>query len=467
MILTDYSTKIQSVTELSRSIRGLLETEFPFVSVRGEISNLKKPYSGHIYCTLKDQGAQIRTVLFKSQQRWLSFTPEEGIGVICRGRLSVYEPRGEYQIIVDTLEKEGAGQLQIAFEELKKKLEAEGLFSATRKKELPFFPEKISLITSPHGAALYDFLRLARQRFPGASIDIFPVKVQGDGAAREIITALELLNKRAVNNKDAADQVIVLCRGGGSIEDLWTFNEEKLARAITASAIPVISAVGHEIDFTIADFAADHRSATPTAAAREILPNRSVLKQDLLKLKKRSTTAVIRKIETLRQHLLFQRRRLGDPLSLLSHFSLRLDNLHSKLNTGIKTFINYKRYRYHGVLSRFKGQKPDVQIARQKMELRAKTERLTIFMQRQLENKINRLACTASRLESVSPLAVLERGYAIVRKLPGREVINDSRQIKKGDRIEIKLHKGLIKGRLTGITKYNENQGTDTKEQLK
>lgn len=337
-------------------------------------------------------------------------------------------------------------------------MEAEGLFSAEHKKRLPFLPEKISLITSPQGAALQDFLRLALQRFPGVAIDIFPVKVQGEGAAGEIIDALKLLNKRAMTNQEAEDQVIVLCRGGGSIEDLWTFNVEELARAVFESRLPVVSAVGHEVDFTITDFAADHRSATPTAAAREILPNRETLHRDLLKLRKRAVAAINQKIEACRQHLLLQRRRLGDPVSLLSHFRLRLDNLDLRLNTAVKTELNYKRYHYQRVLARFKGQRPDIQIAHQKFKLKTESERLTIFMQRHLENKKNRLAHLASRLEAVSPLAVLERGYAIVSKLPDQEVIEDSRQVEEGDRMEIKLHKGVIRGRLTEITRNNKKQ---------
>lgn len=456
MPLTKYGSKIQSVSELTSSIRVLLETEFPFITVRGEISNLRKPYSGHIYCTLKDREAQIRAVLFKSQQRWLSLTPEEGMEVICRGRISVYEPRGEYQIIIDTLEEGRIGKLQVAFAELKKRLEAEGLFSSARKKEIPFLPEKISLITSPDGAALYDFLRLALNRFPAAAVDIFPVKVQGEGSLQDIINALNLLNKRAIETDNPAEQVIVLCRGGGSIEDLWTFNEEELARAIDASTVPVVSAVGHEVDFTIADFVADHRSATPTAAAREVLPARENLNRDLQKLGKRLTADIKHKIASCRQHLMLQRRRLGDPVSLLSHFRLRLDNLQMRLSTGIKTQINYKKYRFQRLLPGFKGQKPDIQIARRKIELKIESERLTIFMLRELEKKRNRLANTASRLESMSPLSVLERGYAIVRKLPGYSIINDNRQLEEGDQVEIKLHKGAVKGRITEIGKDNE-----------
>jgi exodeoxyribonuclease VII large subunit len=253
------SPRILTVTELTKSIRGILETEFPFVTVTGEISNLRQPYSGHLYFTLKDENSQLKAVLFKTQQKYLRELPEEGQEVICRGRISVYEPRGEYQLIIDFVERLGTGELQIAFENLKLKLAQEGLFAQEAKKEIPQFPSRVALVTSPEGAALYDFLKVALQRFPSQPIEIYPVRVQGKEAAPEICEALAVLNRLKRSN------VIVLCRGGGSIEDLWPFNEESVARAIFQSAIPVVSAIGHEIDFTIADFVADLRVPTPTS----------------------------------------------------------------------------------------------------------------------------------------------------------------------------------------------------------
>ncbi len=297
MTHSPYASQVQSVSELTRSIRGLLETQFSFVTVTGEISNMRRPYSGHLYFTLKDADAQIKVVLFKNQQRYLSAPLQDGEQVICRGRISVYEPRGEYQIIADFVENQGTGTLQIAFDRLKKRLDAEGLFDADRKKELPFLPEKIFLVTSPSGAALFDFLNIAATRFPGVPIVIFPVRVQGDGAAEEISRAISLLNSREKSG------VIVLCRGGGSLEDLWAFNEEQVAYAIEASQLPVVSAVGHEVDFTIADFVADHRSPTPTAAAKDVLPDGEALRQHLEALQARITNGMTRKIESLRQKI--------------------------------------------------------------------------------------------------------------------------------------------------------------------
>lgn len=243
--------RIFSVSELTSSIKSMLEGRFPFISVAGEISNLRRPASGHLYFTLKDDRAQIKTVLFKTQQRYLEKTPRDGQMVVCQGRLTVYEPRGDYQLIVDAMDFHGAGALQLAFEQLKKKLAAEGLFDQEDKKPLPALPRHITLVTSPTGAAVHDFIRIAQSRYPQIRIAVFPVAVQGDAAAGEIQEAI-----LEINNQMHTD-IIVLCRGGGSIEDLWAFNDEQLAREIRYSNIPVVSAVGHEIDFTIADFAAD------------------------------------------------------------------------------------------------------------------------------------------------------------------------------------------------------------------
>ena len=311
-----YTATIQSVSELTRSIRGLLETQFSFVTVTGEISNMRRPYSGHLYFTLKDADAQIRVVLFKNQQKYLNAPLQDGEQVICRGRVSVYEPRGEYQIIADFVENQGRGTLQIAFDRLKKRLDAEGLFRSERKKALPFLPEKIFLLTSPSGAALFDFLGMAESRFPGVPIVIFPVRVQGDGAAQEISQAITLLNRHEKSG------VIVLCRGGGSLEDLWAFNEEQVAYAISASLLPVVSAVGHEVDFTIADFVADHRSPTPTAAAKDVLPDGRALRQHIEVLQTTLTKSMARKIATMRQKIKIEQHRLGDPASRINHSDL-------------------------------------------------------------------------------------------------------------------------------------------------
>ena len=452
MATSPYASQVQTVTELTRSIRGLLETEYPFVTVNGEISNLRQPYSGHTYFTLKDSGAQIRSVLFKSQLRYLASPPENGQQVICRGRLSVYEPRGEYQIIVDYIEESGVGTLQLAFEELKKQLAAEGLFDEHRRKPLPFLPEKVFVITSPDGAALFDFLKIAGSRFPSIPISIYPVRVQGENSAKEIVAALEQINRHieADEETSAADQVIVVCRGGGSIEDLWTFNEEKVARAIAHSHIPVVSAVGHEIDFTIADFVADHRSPTPTAAAKDVLPDHTLLKNHLMKMRNRLISTLNKTIITLRQDVRIQQQQLGDPFSILGHARLKLDNNQLALSSAMTNVLHRHSQILHTMAARLSDQRPSRKIVGQKHALRELSGKLSLFMNRQIERKRSQVEKTAALLNAVSPLAVLRRGYAIVKK-PTDEVIKSSRQVKKGEELVITLHQGLLHSTVTDI----------------
>jgi exodeoxyribonuclease VII large subunit len=443
---------VQTVTELTQSIRGLLETEFPFVTVSGEISNLRQPYSGHIYFTLKDSSAQIRAVLFKSQLRYLAKPPENGQQVVCRGRISVYEPRGEYQVIVDFIEESGTGALQLAFEQLKNRLADEGLFEESRKKPLPYLPETVFVITSPDGAALFDFLRIAGNRFPTVPINILPVRVQGEEAADEIITAFSLLNRMIEENPkmSAADHVVVLCRGGGSIEDLWTFNEEKVARAIVRSHIPVVSAIGHEVDFTISDFVADHRSPTPTAAARDVLPDQTVLKKQIFELQKRLASNINQNLLRLRQHIRYHQQQLGDPDSLITHARLRLDNSQLALSRGLTHIIHSKTQSLQQAAARLTQQQPSLKIQRQKQTVRELAEKLSFFISRYIERKRNDTERAEALLRAVSPLAVLDRGYAIVQK-PSAEVVKSSRQVKKGEQLSITLHEGSLRSTVTDV----------------
>ncbi len=437
-MLEPYVTRIQSVTELTRSIKGLLENAFPFVTVAGEISNLKRPHSGHLYFTLKDQESQIRAVMFKTQQRYLAATPKDGLEVICRGRVSVYEPRGEYQLIVDYLDQRGKGLLQLAFEELKKKLADEGLFDESHKKPLPFLPECIALVTSPDGAAVHDFLKMANSRFPGVPIKIFPVRVQGEGAAEDVIGALSILNERAI-----AD-VIVLCRGGGSLEDLWAFNEEKVARAIYASRIPVVSAIGHEVDFTIADFVADYRAPTPTAAAEAVLPDKKALKERVFKLNKTIATTMVRKIAEYRSQLATFKRLLGDPSSLLDHYLLRLDHLQTRMIHALSADFHRKRSQLALLSSRLLTQDPTRKLIEKKERVKWLTQQLATVMAFQLERKQGKLQRLATLLDAVSPLSILARGYAIAKEKPSGIVIRNAAQVKKGDAIQVLLHKGKL-----------------------
>ncbi|OGQ95402.1 MAG: exodeoxyribonuclease VII large subunit [Deltaproteobacteria bacterium RIFOXYD12_FULL_57_12] len=439
------SPRILTVTELNRSIRGLLETEFPFVTVSGEISNLKQPMSGHIYFTLKDENAQLRAVLFKPQLRYLAKPPRDGQQVICRGRVTVYEQRGDYQLIVDYLEPVGAGLLQIAFEQLKHRLAAEGLFEERFKKKIPLFPEKIALITSSSGAAVHDFLKVANNRFPGLAIEILPVRVQGDGAANDIVEALSALNHRLPTG------VIVLCRGGGSLEDLWAFNEERVARAIHASRLPVVTAIGHEIDFTIADFVADLRAPTPSAAAEMLVPDRRLFQERVTSLKLRLTENIQRKIAQGRLHTDTRKRILGDPRTLLPHFMLRLDHTWTGLHHAYQNNLGQHRTKLEYLNSCLQKRNPMQQILFQQQWFAELVRKMQSVMEAQLSWKKLQLRQTIKILETVSPLAVLGRGYAIVRASHTGAVIRSSRQTAKGQALEVILLEGRVDCEVTAV----------------
>jgi exodeoxyribonuclease VII large subunit len=443
--------RILTVTELTRSIRGILETELPFVTVCGEISNLRQPYSGHLYFTLKDDSAQLKGVLFKQQQKYLRQLPEDGQQVICRGRISVYEARGEYQLIIDYLERLGTGELQIAFENLKQKLAEEGLFDQDHKKEVPAFPARIALVTSPKGAAVFDFLKVARHRFPSLPIEIFPVRVQGKEAAPEICDALATLNQRKQSD------VIVLCRGGGSIEDLWPFNEESVAWAIYGSAIPVVSAIGHEIDFTIADFVADLRTPTPTAAAETIVPNRQILREHIQRLKQLLARTISQTIREKRHLINIQQRMLGDPRSLITHNLLHLDNVYSSLMHGYRRHLYTLSMQLGSLSGKLHKFNPIQQLTYKQQWTRELTRRLQSVTLQHLDKKENRLTAATTLLEAISPLGVLGRGYAVVRsghkeKPPG-ELIRSTRQVTVGKDLEVILQVGKLGCKVTEIKK--------------
>ena len=448
--------RILTVTELTRSIRGILETELPFITVSGEISNLRRPYSGHLYFTLKDDSSQLKAVLFKQQQKYLRELPEDGQQAICRGRISVYEPRGEYQLIIDYLERHGTGELQIAFENLKQELADEGLFDQNQKKEIPAFPSRVALVTSPEGAALFDFLKIALHRFPSQPIEIFPVRVQGKEAAAEICAALETLNQRRRSD------VIVLCRGGGSIEDLWPFNEESVARAIHASDIPVVSAIGHEIDFTIADFVSDLRTPTPTAAAEAVIPNRQILSEHVQRLKLLLTKAVSQSIRGKRHRVDMQQRMLGDPRSLIAHNLLHLDNIYSSLVHSYKGYLYGLTMRLQSLSGKLHKLSPDQQLTFKQQWTRELTRRLQSVILQHLHKKRHRLTTATTLLDAINPLGVLARGYAVVRsgpkeKQPG-ELIRSTKQVNVGKDLEVILQAGKLGCEVTEIKKNGRDE---------
>ncbi len=429
-----------TVSGLTSVIRSLLESRFPFISVAGEISNLRRPRSGHIYFTLKDDDAQIRAVLFRTQQRYLEREPADGQMVVCRGRITVYEPRGDYQLIVDALDFHGAGALQVAFERLKKKLAAEGLFDEHLKKPLPAMPAHITLVTSPTGAAVHDFLRVAAQRYPAARIAVYPVSVQGDRAAGEMVAALETINRWG------GTDLIVLCRGGGSIEDLWAFNEETLARAIYASALPVVSAVGHEIDFTIADLVADLRAPTPSAAAELLLPDGRELRDRVLGCRERLARAMVRRLDHLAERVSLLRRSLGTMARPLESLALRLDHACLALERAVQGLLEAREHGLAAWSARLERNSPAARLELHRQRLEGLARRLLVAGPALVEGRGRELARLAALLEAVSPLSTLARGYAIVRKeAPAGMVVTDSNQVTAGERLEVLLHRGRLR----------------------
>ncbi len=444
---------IFTVSQISSSIKNLLEGEFRFVRVSGEISNLSRPYSGHSYFTLKDEGAQLRAVLFKGQLRFLAKDIRDGQQVVCHGRISVYEPRGDYQLIVDTLDFHGAGLLQLQFEKLKNRLAAEGLFDEERKKKIARYPRHITLITSPTGAAVHDFLKIWRNRGWGATIQIFPVRVQGVGAAEEIAVAITTINKRRRAKK--ATEIIVLCRGGGSLEDLWAFNEECVARAIVGSVLPIVSAIGHEVDFTIADFCADLRAPTPTGAAEQLIPDRLQVQRRILTCKSRITGLLLQKIDGYARQVSQNRRLLGDLETTLSHFSLQVDHHTSRLIHSTEGLLHKQAADLARLTSRLQHLSPVASMTLQSQALGHTTEKLIQRMRAMLQQKSAAFSKQAALLDSVSPLATLARGYAIARrKNSGRkegEILTDSCQVHPGEQVEIILHTGRLECGVTRV----------------
>ena len=427
---------IYTVTELTAQIKDSLETLFPNIWVEGEVSNLRIPSSGHYYFTLKDPLCQMRAVMFRSQQRSLHFTLEDGMALVCRGRVNVYEPRGEYQLLIETLEPKGKGALQVAFEQLKIKLQEEGLFDAAHKTPLPLLPARIALITSPTGAAVRDILNILNRRFPNLQILIVPVKVQGEEAPGEIIRALKL-----VNDEQAAD-VIIVTRGGGSLEDLWAFNTEQVARAIYNSRIPVVSAVGHEIDFTIADFVADLRAPTPSAAAELVVRDKKDLLQLLSHYCIRLRKSLSHCVQQEKARISYLALRLRDPGKRLVQHRIQCDDLHARL---VKTMLN--RYRENRALVRHRHDTILLRSPQRLLEHNRNTLRFLEKALKQLPHALaeqcgSRLKSAVEKLNVLSPLNILERGYSITHLAASGAVVKSARQLHAGDSLDIKLKDG-------------------------
>ncbi len=406
--------QVLTVTELTRRVKELVEASFPVVWVEGEISNLSVAPSGHVYFTLKDAGAQLSAVMWRTAAGKLTFKPADGLQVVASGNLSVYEKRGQYQLVVAQLMPKGLGALQLAFEQLKKKLAAEGLFDPARKRPIPLLPRRIGLVTSPRGAAIRDFLNIIGRRYPNLHIIINPVRVQGDGAAEEIAAAIDEFN--ALNLVD----VIIVTRGGGSLEDLWAFNEEIVARALARSRIPTISAVGHEIDFTIADFVADLRAPTPSAAAELVVKSKDEFVALLAQYRKRLD-------KDLRFQISEARRRLAGcvlrhPADLVRQFQQQLDDLRHRLAQAAGNALGAQRARLETASEKFRLLGPQTLLRHWRQRLAGSQQRFEAGWQRYRHNIRQRIAHVGAKLELLSPKATLARGYSITRTAEGRIV---------------------------------------------
>ena len=398
----EINEKFFTVSEITRGIRTSLEHKFSNIGVLGEISNVRKPSSGHVYLTLKDKNSQLQAVVFRNTASRVKFELKDGMEVISFGSITVYEPRGQYQLIINKIEPKGIGALQLAFQQLKEKLEKEGLFNHTHKKAIPFIPQKIGIVTSPTGAAIKDILNIIDRRFANVEILIYPVKVQGEGAAQEIAEAITELN----NFSDI--DVIITGRGGGSLEDLWAFNEEIVARSIYNSRIPTISAVGHEIDVTIADLVADKRALTPSEAGELVVPRKDLLNEKIEKFKARLLQSLTGKLRLSKEKLvrIANSYAMRQPFDRLNRWQQRLDECAQRLNLNVTHALNTEREKLSGI---------------------------------------------AGKLESLSPLNVLKRGYTITTRREDNKPLRDIKDLSKGDNIKTNLSKGSIISEILSI----------------
>ena len=430
--------KIYSVSQLTENIKSILEDNFPFIWISGEISNFKSPVSGHYYFTLKDSQAQINAIMFRGQNRNLKFFPEDGMKITGFGRISVYQPRGAYQIIMEYIEPDGIGALQIEFEQLKIKLSQEGLFDEIHKKEIPFLPEKIALITSPTGSVVHDMIRVLHRRFPGVGISIIPVKVQGDDSVEQIVDAIIWLNK--LKNADVA----ILARGGGSLEDLQAFNSEDVARAIFKSNIPIISAIGHETDYTISDFVADLRAPTPSVAAELAVAVKSDLFQQQNMLAKQLSLRFKLYLQNHRHNIENLTKRLITPRKNLDNLKIRLDDFFLRLVLKFKQLIHQKREHLAWRTERLNNVNPNTLVTSYRDILLKYNDNLKSLVVSNLNTKRLTLKEIDGRLQALNPSAVLERGYSITRLLSDKSIILNSDDVSVGQLLEIILSKGSI-----------------------
>ncbi len=428
---------VLTVSQLNRQSKELLETYLHRIQVSGEISNLARPSSGHWYFTLKDSRAQIRCAMFRSRSQYVKFAPREGEQVLVSGAISLYEARGDYQLIVDRMESAGEGALKIAFEQLKEKLNAEGLFDPALKQAIPAHPKHIGVVTSPTGAAIRDIITVLKRRFPSLPISIYPAQVQGEMAAGQIAWAIDKANR------DQICDVLIVGRGGGSLEDLWPFNEEIVARTIARSAIPIISAVGHEVDFSISDMVADLRAATPSAAAELVSPDRFEYLGRLEQLQRRLSTAMENRLGQQRFHLLQLVKRLRHPKDRLQEAMQRLDMAEQRMQQAMLNTLARQQQRFDHLQHRLMQQAPDKQTALLGQQLNQLQQRLGLAMRQNLNQLKQRLAQQADVLNAVSPLSTLGRGYSILSDQQG-SAVKSAQSVQVGDKLNARLHEGSL-----------------------
>ena len=427
-----------TVSQLTGLLRTSIESQFSDLWLEGEVSNLRMPGSGHVYCTLKDEFSQIRAVLFRSSALRLKFTLQEGMCVIVRGRLTVYEPRGEYQIVMDSVEPKGVGALQLAFEQLKARLSAEGLFDEAKKTPLPPFPQRIGIVTSPTGAAIKDMLSVLYRRWPTLRVIVVPVPVQGEGAAQQIAKAVAWLNE-----EDLVD-VMIVGRGGGSLEDLWSFNEEVLVRAVAASRVPVVSAVGHEIDVTLTDFAADRRAATPSAAAETVVPV-------LVEVVERLRVVTVRMSQTMGRHCLFEQRRLEAQMGKLTEMRLRIRQEWQRTQQAVDRLKTLTCNRVAASRDVIRDRQQELAGLNPVFVVKRGIAMITFLMQR-LERQVmvlsdgrrRRMAAIAAQLGHLSPLAILGRGYSIVSRVRDGVILRSADDVQPDEEILARLSQGQL-----------------------
>ena len=436
--------RIWTVHDLMAAVRTRMEREYTDVWVEGEVSNYRPAESGHLYFTLKDEGSQMRVVMFRSQARLLRFKPTDGMAIVARGRITVYEPRGELQLSAEFLEPKGAGALQVAFEQLKTKLAAEGLFEASRKKPVPTFPRRVGIVTSPRGAAIQDILNILRRRHRGVNVLIYPAQVQGVGAAAEVSGGVRYFNR--AQNVD----VIVVARGGGSLEDLAAFNDEGLARTMAASHIPVISAVGHETDFTICDFVADLRAPTPSAAAELVIESRHRIEERVDTLRTRLQRATRYQLLMSRQRLtqLGQRGAFARMQQAIGQRAQRVDELVFRMAAAHRKQLQAYRRRLDVASARVRAHDLRRVLDVMKRDLHAQEHALTATMRTHLQRLRSGIEQAQGRLHALSPLNILERGYALVVDASGN-LVKDAAEVGTGDEIRARVHRGEVRAKVT------------------